>query len=266
MRVALCLYGLVGGKVGKDGKGEILDLDVAYKHYKKHILDKNDVDVFIHTWSVEYEDDLRKLYEPRKAIFEKQIDFSKDVEYNFSLMFKDFKNCISHITQKMIGNNLDDKFNRSDKRAFRAYSRWYSNKKTIELKKKYEEENNFQYDWVMVSRLDVAFFKDVLFENYDNRYFYASHWNDAPNEAVGRSESNKKNNHRGKGFLDFWFFSNSETMDYFGKLYDHRKEYSISPHMSSREHMKKNSIKIKYLFYRWKDHEMIRRYFLNSNE
>jgi len=235
MKVALCLYGLVGGKVGKDGKGGNVDYRIAYEHYKKHILDNNNVDVFIHSWSIDMEKPLIEIYKPQKYIFQKQTRFAW--------------------------------FNRKNKdQKHRAYSRWYSSKKTIELKKLFEVENGIIYDWVMVSRLDIAFFTDVIFSDFDTSYFYASHWNDAVRPEFGWLEANKKNHNEGKGFLDLWFFSNSKYMDNFSSLYDHRKKYDISPHISSRQHVNTFTNNIKYVFYRWEDHEVVRRKFLNAIE
>lgn len=235
MKVALCLFGLVGSKEGKDGKGGNIDYMVAYEHYKKHVLDKNDVDVFIHSWSIGFEKELEETYKPQKSIFQKQKRFA----------------------WLNIRNN-DQKH--------RAYSRWYSSKKTIELKREYEIENGFVYDWVMVSRLDLVFFTDVIFDRYDPGYFYASHWNDVPNPKADRLQANKENHYEGVGFLDLWFFSNSEMMDRFSTLYNHRKEYDVSPHRASRQHVDTFTDKIKYVFYRWEDHELVRRKLLNAIE
>jgi len=235
MKIALCLYGLVGGKVGKDGKGGDLDYQIAYDHYKKHILDKNDVDIFIHSWSTDYEDQLVKIYNPKKSIFQKQKRFTW----------------------------ID---RRDNDQKHRSFSRWYSSKYTIDLKKKYEIENGFIYDWVMVSRLDLAFFTDIIFKDYDKDYFYASHWNDAPNNKINRFEANKEKHYQGIGFLDFWFYSNSKMMDKFSTLYNHRKKYNISAHKAAREHVDTFTDKIRYVFYRWHDHEMVRRYFYESAE
>lgn len=234
-KVALCLYGLVGGKVGKDGKGGNVDYMIAYEHYKKHIFDKNNIDVFIHSWSVDLKNELKEIYRPQRSIFQKQKRFTW-----------------------FDRNNNDQKH--------RAYSRWYSSKKTIELKREYEIKNGFVYDWVMVSRLDLAFFTDVIFDRYNPDYFYASYWNDAPNPRLGRLQANRENHNERVGFLDLWFFSNSKIMDKFSTLYDHRKEYDVSPHKASRQHVDTFTDKIKYGFYRWDDHELVRRKFLNVIE
>ena len=77
MKIALCLVGIIGSKTDKHGYGgehsEVLNL--GYKHYKKHILDKNDVDVFVHSWSTGMKDEILEAYKPKKHIIEKQIVF-----------------------------------------------------------------------------------------------------------------------------------------------------------------------------------------------
>ena len=71
-KIALCLSGLVGGTKGPDGKGDMVDVDIISQQY---IIDINDVDVFIHSWSVKAEDKLIEAYQPKGKLFEKQIDF-----------------------------------------------------------------------------------------------------------------------------------------------------------------------------------------------
>ena len=51
------------------------------------------------------------------------------------------------------------------------------------------------------------FLEDLKFSNYDNDIFWA------PNDSIDPAESIKT-----ERFLDYWFFSNSETMDLFGTL------------------------------------------------
>jgi len=212
MKVALCLFGIVGGTGGKDGKGKTINPEIAFKLFWKHILTKNNIDVFFHTWSQEAVPQLVKCYSPVKYITEPQITFS------------------------------DDPFKH------RAHSRWYSTQKSIGLA-------NDRYDIIMLSRFDVAFFKDIDFRKYDPEYFYASHWNDTGN----------RENHQ-QGFLDFWFFGGAEIMREFGNLYDHIKDYDTSQHKAAKQHAQKIGAKIKYTMYRGEDFEMVRRAILNSKE
>jgi hypothetical protein len=229
MKIALCLSGLTGGSGGKDGVGNSLDIDIPYQSVKKYLLDVNDIDVFIHSWSKEFEKELIDLYKPKKQKFEKQIIFDKD-------------NHRKHITQ----------------------SRFYGNNKVLDLKRLYEEENNFIYDVVMISRLDLVWFNEVNFDMYDPKYFYASHWNHNGPDQIG--PYGMENFNIGSGFLDFWFFSNSKIMNTFGNLCDVDKinhlisiGVPLSGHALTYKIASLCNADIKYTKYRGYDHEVYRR-------
>jgi len=96
-RVALCLFGLVGGSSGKNGAGDPVDPAISFSAYYDHILSKNDVDVYFHTWSVDHGEKLLRMYNPKKYIIEPQVVFDDDVVVN------------------------------------RTNSRWYSTRKSIDL-------------------------------------------------------------------------------------------------------------------------------------
>ena len=141
MRYALLLFGIVG-KVYYDKANfkadEDVDPKIAHHFYQKNIFDVNsNVDVFIHSWDVNYEDELTKLYKPKKKVFEKQITFDED-------------NVKRHSIE----------------------SRWYSTLQVNNLKKEYEKENNFKYDAVMCSRFDVGIFKPFVFSKYEMNGLY----------------------------------------------------------------------------------------------
>ena len=143
LKIAFCLIGVVGSCERKYGVGLPIDYRIGYHFNKKHIFDNNDVDVFIHSWSVEFEKELINTYKPKKYIFENQIDFKQ--------------------------NNIRDNS---------IKSRWYSTMKVTELKTQYEIENNFKYDFVMIYRFDCMFNKNINFEILDNQYFYNAHINE----------------------------------------------------------------------------------------
>ncbi|MDB3972304.1 hypothetical protein N9400_02585 [Candidatus Thioglobus sp.] len=268
MKVALCFYGLVGGITGKNGKGKSLDPKIAYELYKENILDQNNqVDIFIHSWSYDFKDRLIALYEPKKACIEKQIDFQTKAR-GFQNKFPSIAAKIKLIFYKIFNNNAYLEFiDLKEKELFRACSRWYSSKKSLDLKKEYEKENGFKYDAVMITRLDVGFFTNLQFNNYDIQYFYAPYRNDAPSKE-NNFTANKKNHFKGSQFQDLWFFSNSDNMDKFSLLYDYIENYGVSPHVSSREHVDVfiGKEKVRYTMYRWFDYEMIRRKLFDSND
>jgi hypothetical protein len=267
MRVALCFFGLVGGRVTKTGNGEGLDPAIAYEYYKKHLLDINDeVDIFIHSWSYKERDKLLKLYKPIKSCIEEQMDFPQAANHPEKL--GSFKNKAKLFIRRVFNNKeYIQEIKRLENYSWRTYSRWYSSKKAIALKSEYEKENNFKYDTVMITRLDVGFFTDLDFSKYDMNYFYASNRNDAATKEHDY-QANYKNHCEGIEFMDLWFFSNSDNMDKFAKLYDEIESYKISPHRSSKQHVDKfiGKDKVKYTLYRWFDHEMIRRKFFEAQE
>lgn len=278
MKVAFCLVGLAGGINDKFG-GLPVDFKRGYKHYKKHILDKNDCDVFIHSWSVQFEKEVKEAYKPKKSIFEKQIIFDKP---NFLLKISS-KNAL---------------------RKHSIYSRWYSTKKVIELKKEYERENNFKYDCVFLTRFDVAFFKDVVFKNYDMNKFYAAYATDYYTEegvkilnvdyhklakTMDTSKWVRKPSGypevKNQGLADLWFFSNSEAMDKFSVLYDHLDEYFkeikdahnifamfntkiCNNHLLAEIHLRKNDMlkQLDFTLNRFDDFELVRRKFFDISK
>jgi hypothetical protein len=214
MRVALCLFGLVGSKRGKSwnkegGTDEVLQ--DCYKSFKKHFLDKNEIDVFFHTWDEEFESELVKKYNPKLYKTEVQKVFTDIVPIDSS-------------------------------RVQAHYSRWYSAKTSNNLKKEYESKNNFKYDFVMSSRFDMMWATDVVFENFDKDKFYI------PRTTKGGEFWGWPYEWCHNEINDMWFFSNSKNMDKFLKLYDNINSYikdgcptfqGISNHMLTYWHLKK---------------------------
>ena len=244
-KIALCLSGLVGGTKGPDGKGDMVDVDIISQQYKKHIIDINDVDVFIHSWSVKAEDKLIEAYQPKGKLFEKQIDF----------------------------RNINSNRHKNNEASHRFYSRFNSIQKSVKLKRKYEIDNDFEYDIVMISRLDLLWFSDINFDRMDKKYFHVSNWN---HNGGGKKGPYDKRAQAGNGFLDFWFFSNSKVMDEFGSLYDRLEEngddfeklgqkkgngtYRLSGHVATKRFADLLNLNTKRTMYRGYDHEVYRRY------
>tara|TARA_R110002020_G_scaffold101994_2_gene239807 strand:- start:547 stop:1344 length:798 start_codon:yes stop_codon:yes gene_type:complete len=208
MKVAVCFHGNCGILYKNKSRYEILgDIDyrIGYEHWKKHIFDINNVDVFIHSWDTKYEDGLIDLYKPKKFKIEPQLKFGAKWTDSVGEIRKEF-----------------------------MMSRWYSAQKSIAFKKQYELENNFVYDMVILSRTDWAWLTDIDFTIFEDReLFYSPH-----------NDNFMKDNPR----LDDWiFFSNSENMDKFSKLYQDMyvstgaigdKTYQTNAHSDSYKHAK----------------------------
>lgn len=246
MRCALCLHGLVGGNRGGMGIGSSVPMDVCFKHYKEHLLNHNEVDVFVHCWNPPFENKIIELYQPKKSIFEP----------------------LKKAYGKIRGPRTKE---------YRFCSRWYGNQQVIKLKKEYEEEQGFKYDFVMVSRFDLLWFSDVIFSQFDPKYFYVSFWNLAPYESRKKYRQVCRKYHSSTNplnfdnltdnvpkFQDLWFFSNSANMDIFGDLFNHLPNYSLkSPHADSFRHVAQNigdpKQVVRFAFRRWYDWELFRR-------
>jgi len=207
MKIALCLSGYFNSIKDLSSCG-----DDGFLYIKKHILDEinngHEVDVFFHNWQPNLEEKLVNLYKPKKHIVESQIDFNKIAEkHKVSRKYLDKNNQLgSWQLTSQTGNGYVG--------PERILSQFYSVQKSIELKKQYEEENNFKYDCVIKTRFDLGRINRNTSKIYpcqcinfdttlDMSYFYQVYW-DLFNE----------------GPADMWFYSNSENMDNFCNFYD----------------------------------------------
>ena len=108
MRIAFCLVGIVG-YVEKYGSGKPIDPNVAHEYNKKHIFDVNDnVDVFIHSWSTEFREEILNLYKPKKHIIEEQIDFNQKINDLINQINKKNDNLLYFIYINYVLKNAGD--------------------------------------------------------------------------------------------------------------------------------------------------------------
>ena len=88
MKLALCLSGLVCC-IKKFGKGSPIDYRLPYQHFKKNISDNQiELDVFMHSWSVDYQSELIECYKPKDYISGTKMNFArlKNVEDRANLI------------------------------------------------------------------------------------------------------------------------------------------------------------------------------------
>lgn len=192
--------------MGKDG----------YEHIKKHILvhreNGHEIDVFFHSWEPDLMQQICELYEPVRWMSQSQINFEEVAKTN-SVSREDLDP-----TGQLGSWSLTSKTGNGYIGPERILSHFYSVQKALELCKRWEEENGFRYDCIIKSRFDLGRInrkhtgnnhrnKPVQCINFDPdldmRFFYQANW-DLFNE----------------GPADMWFYSNSENMDAFCKLYD----------------------------------------------
>ena len=229
MKIALCLHGLVGTS-DKYGKGPIVVSPAAgHEHFRRHVMDTNDeVDTFIHTWSTEWEEGLRELYNPVAMIAEGQPQFPTKAELK-EIAKKSMKD---PTWTPPAGHSLN--------RKQAIYCRWKSTQNVLNLLK----ESGRQYDYVLLTRFDIAFLVDFIFKDYDPDKFYAL---GPPGLHVnGLNHIN-----------DLWFFANQENMMKFSSLFDNLEKQEYKPHLDSnhelaRRHLIETGLneKLEYMFKR----------------
>jgi len=236
MKVAFCLSGKTGGLSGKGGLGEPVDYEYCHKLFNENIIKRNDTDVFIHSWSVEEKEKLLRLYSPVASIFEEDKDFG--ATDNLQVNGKK-------------GNNLT--------LFYFTRSKFYSTQQVLRLKKKFEEENNFIYDAVMLNRFDLLWHTPVDFSIFNMDFLYAAHWNGVDYK---KREVDKKNYFKNQRILELWLFSNSKFMDYFGDAYNALATINVGdPHLFMYQYLQQSEEirgKIKFLFYRYFDYDLYR--------
>lgn len=219
----------MGGWTGKNGSGGSIDPAIG-KLFFDEFFDGYDVDVFVHTWSSEYFDQIDALYEPKSAETQPSENFGKGVDIN------------------------------------RVNSRWLSLKHSLKLRHDYAKENDIEYDLVMATRFDLAFFTSITFEDLDPNVFYVSNMN----------QPYKKNNLWSSGdnrrLMDMWFMSGPLVMDRFFEDYEFTrdlianwrkkkgKKRRLDNHTILYDFISRYDIEIENILYHTLDYDVLRDY------
>lgn len=270
MKIALCLFGNVGHTLpqgvrkkqeGHDpfkeafkSKGQWTNPTHAYKAFEKHIFSVVDyeTDIFIHSWSTDFKEELLQMYKPKKYEIVEQTQFGSDPA-KYGLIGTDMNKWnLPESTMKSYEFLLPSRgsvqaiIDEMVELNFRVESRWWSNKRVLELAKDQENEDGFEYDFIVVARFDNRFRKPIPFAELDPTKFYGS-------KRDGRIDENY-------AYFDYWFVSGSKNMNQFATLYDKRYNYSIRPTFACREHVVKTigPNAIKFLFKNNTDYTLIR--------
>ena len=194
MKIALCLHGYFGTVSTGDYSTVYGGLD----HLKERVFSKSEnVDVFVHCWQPQYESLVNEFYSPQSSLFEEQVNFDKVCSEN-------------GISQEYIDEGFPrDQTMYNNAIASRILSFYYSRKKSLDLRKQYEKDNNFKYDWVITTRFDIGqrggseVNQIRFYHNQNSNCLYTTHW-DQMNVGYG----------------DMWFYGSSEIMDLYSSIYD----------------------------------------------
>jgi hypothetical protein len=222
MKIDLCLHGLFNSSNDTTSSG----FD-GYEHIKKHILNKGDVDVFIHSWEENMKELICGMYNPKKIIFEAQKDFT-------------------HVLNRPGISQLQG----CPRPAAAVLSHLYSVTESIKL----ALDDNNQYDVIIKARFDLGRINrntsgpgkgnphPVQCINFqtkiDNDKIYMANWN-----------------HFHMGPADMWFYGSRKIMNNFKNLYS-----SLEEQMSINSEFHKFATKIEgnagdlthaVAFYKW---------------
>jgi hypothetical protein len=146
-KIAVVLYGIVGGMTWRNGIGEPSNIEDCYKTLKYNILRHYNCDIFIHSWSIEHRDRIINTFNPITSLIEPQEYFG-------------------------YSDKIDHSFDNEEGFKFRALSRWTSTKRAIELKTNYEIQRGFRYKWVIIPRIDLVYFTELDLTKFEEGVFY----------------------------------------------------------------------------------------------
>lgn len=158
MKIAICYYGTPGWVPIIRSNGELTraipDLNLCLTSLLDYLgLQRSDVDIFAHCWGVEHKQLIQKTYSPIDCIIEKQVDFTNEASRTPTPNLNTLSDILRSIKEKL---NISANYGSFNDR-FRVWSRFYSQKKVVNLKQTYESKNNFKYDLVILLRYDLIF-------------------------------------------------------------------------------------------------------------
>jgi len=135
MNLIITIHGILGGKSGKNGAGGLYQSRDLYKHLYDNIISPNKslynkINIVIHSWSKEYEQDIISHFNPDSYIIESPLYSKRHISKLYS-MFKSVSLC----------NKLD--INSSDVIFHTRFDNYY--KKPLIINPKDIEQNNTIY-------------------------------------------------------------------------------------------------------------------------
>jgi len=174
MRIALCF----AGQPRSFAKG--------FEYYKRNLFDHyENVDVFFHTWIPADVNGLISLYQPKICLIEEPL------KKNFDAIYTNNTHALRFPSRNVV-------------------SSFYSIFKASQLKKDYEQQNGFLYDWVIKTRFDYALNACIPFSQFDSANMHIPDCHVWPNRDFGN---------------DQFAFSSSENMDKYMSTYGFIDEF-----------------------------------------
>jgi hypothetical protein len=218
MKIALCLQGQP--RIYKQG----------YDFLNTHLLSKYDVDVFGHTWWSEKE--VGQYYDsapwaPHNYRIEEDLPKKLNDLYHFKLFKYEESKSLKPTKKYNVGVP-----EQHDRIYDVLKSRYYSLKEVLTLLNDYENNNDINYEWTIISRYDIGIFSplpDISSLNSDKIYL--------------------SDYHKGRKYIfndNFWIFGKHKYIfknlyDDFDKTYDMIQQLSTSEDLKPYENIVKNT-------------------------
>ena len=264
MKVALCLFGQVGGAKGRAGGGGWFHPRSGKNFLNNVLIEKYSPDVFIHSWSDFLKDGIVETYKPKSYVIEPQIQFNPNFsDFGFEdpeemSKFKAYQALLNTNEKRKNYQGIRDEVFSPGGLAFRSQSRWYSTQQSVNLMREFEDANNFKYDFVLLSRFDLWYLRKFNLEKLDPSFIYASPRTDGspPDKPVLYEKDHEH------ALEDLWFLGGSDVIHRFGNLYENLLSYSLRPTWASREHIKSSigEENLKYMWWGGYDYGLLRNY------
>ena len=196
MKIAICFYGLHPDETWTSSDGNVnvpSKIDKCYEYWNKNVLNLNDCDIFMHSFSTKHEELLK--YKPKKHLFED----------------------VSHFDNNIVDKEKKEYYYKKHKYKIQIPVILYVSygiKKSVELMLEYSNENHIEYDLILISRIDVCWLNPLNFNELNTDKFFSAVW--------GRNNYHSK---RCNGFLSYWYISNKKKIIEFSKIYDNIYDY-----------------------------------------
>ena len=156
---------------------------------------------------------LREWFEESVDSLLNALDENEDVDFHFFfhtwIESEDQRDLIREkIEEKMIGQKIqfviDEQvqFDAREIKEFNFKSKFYSKKKVVQSCTNHETATGYKYDFVLLTRPDLAWFKKIKFSDLEKNKMYVA----GP--------------HREEKVNDLFFIGNSNYMERFCQLYD----------------------------------------------
>lgn len=194
MKIALCLHGLLDSTTDNTSKGTD-----GYHHIYNNILKHNDVDIYIHSWEVGKEDQIKNMYG----------NWIVDIQVEQQIDFK------PHIQANQISNYCP---HRPTYEFWKTFSHFYSIAQCFKL-----VPDNKKYDIVIKSRFDLGRINRNTSGPHNPQNPYAVQCiNFDPTLDMSYLYMAKYQDHyyEREGPPDMWFYSNQENMSNFKNLFN----------------------------------------------